>query len=273
MKQNFILSLMLMTFIFVSTVSLERHSRQSFIFRRKVKLGSAPLSLAHLLKKLGAKGSIMRLAKYIHFKCGSKALLRHWIRIVYMNRRVISRSTQHPFTLRRFRSINHNHRKAIIRLFLRSFIRCGRVPGAKRAFKKIFISYAATRQEKKLKLLKLTQYLKKVFFTKSRLKKQSDNQTIYPTFLLKKIIKLRRYMQMCIMVKRICRISSKNCRSYRTSCKKAYRLKRSVKNPVRKIFVDYFSRLWHNYISSPSQSRIKVYIVKRYKRRFKSYLH
>lgn len=270
MKHNFKLSLMLISLFYLSTVVSEKTLNPYFITRR-IRLGIAPLSLAHLLKKLGARDSIMRLATNIHINCGSRTLLRHWIRIVLLNRKVFSRSSKHPFTLRRFWYIHHKHRKGIIRSFLKSFIKCGRVPNAKTAFRKMLVSYAATTREKKYKLLKQIQRLKKVFFRKKRLNRNRHNRSIYPSYLLKKIIRLRRYAIQCLRNRIICRRFERHCARSRVYCNKASQLKRRINPSVRKIFVKYFSSLWYNYISTPSMSRIKIYIVRRYRRKYDTY--
>lgn len=266
MKQLLKLSLMLITLILLSIVISKKPMNKQY--QRKEKLGIAPYSLALLLKKLGAQGSVSSIASDIEYNCGNKRLLRYWIRIVASKKLIFSRSTQHPFILRRFWYIYHKHRILIVRQFLKSFLKCGRVPGSQRAFKRIIISYAATRQEKKLKVLKIIQRLKKAFFTKKKVNKKRDNNTIYPTYLLKKIIKLRSYMIKCLKSRVVCMRFEKNCKKSKSNCKRALIQKRKINPRVHKIFVNYFANLWHDYISNPSISRIRIYIVRKYRRKY-----
>jgi hypothetical protein len=227
-----------------------------------------PLSLAVLLKRLGARGSVMKLGAYIHLKCGRTGIQRKWLRIVSFFKRVIRRSTQHPFNLRRFWYLYHRSRKSLIRHFLRSFIKCGRVPGSRRAIKKIIFSYAATKYERKRKTLKFVQRLKKLFFRKRRVRTRRDNNTIYPFYLVKKLVRMRRYLMRCIFYKRVCRRKNTHCRRSRVYCRRARRLRRKINPTVRKFFVRYFSNLWYNYIRNPSVNRIRIYIVRRYSHRW-----
>ena len=266
MKQK--LAFFLMIVFLLTSISSQNDRYLTVHFVRKIRLGLGPLSLAVLLKKLGARGSIMKLGAYIHLKCGRLGLQRRWLRIVSLYRRVFRRSSQHPFTIRRFWYLYHRSRKSIIRHFLRSFIKCGRVPGSRRAIKKLIFSYAATKYEKKEKVLKFVQNLKKVFFRKRRIRSNNDNNTIYPTYLVKKLNRMRRYLIRCILYKRICRRRDTHCTRSKIYCRRARHIKRRISHKVRKIFVRFFSNLWHDYIINPSINRIRVYIVRRYSHRW-----
>lgn len=259
---------MKMLIFLLSTVSTREHPYPDVHIVRRVRVGVAPLSLAVLLKKLGARGSVSRIAAHIHMKCGSVRLQRLWLKIVFTYRRVISFSSKHPFTMRRFWYIYHRSRKSFVRIFLKSFIKCGRVPGATRAIRKIIISYAATRHERKYKLLKFLQRIKKIFFRKKIIRSREDNNTIYPTHIIKKLVKMKRLMIRCIIKKRMCLRRQHYCDRYRKFCKRAFKIKQQIGPKVKKIFIDYFSSLWYNYIINPSVNRIRVYIVRRYENRW-----
>ena len=256
MKQKLILSFLLIFFLCDNIIYSRSMRDHSTIRIRRVKIGSAPLALAVLLKTLGARDSVRRMATKIHLRCGSKRLLHKWMRIIMLNKKVISQSTKHPFTLRRFWYIYHKNRIMLIKLFLRTFIKCGRVSGSRKAYNKMVISYASARTERKLKLLKFTQRIKKVFFRKKRISSNKDNKTIYPTYLLKRIVKSRIYTIKCLKYRKICRRHNEQCDNSHKNCKKAINLKRRINRKVKRIFVDYFSNLWAQYISSPSNSRI-----------------
>jgi len=266
MKQKLAFFLMI---IFLLSPITSQHDRYLTVhYVRKIRLGLGPLSLAVLLKRLGARGSIMKLGAHIHLKCGRLGLQRKWLRIVRFYRRVIRRSSQHPFNLRRFWYLYHRSRKSLIRHFLRTFIKCGRVPGSRRAIKKLIFSYAATKYERKGKALKFVQRLKKLFFRRRRIRSHRDNNTIYPLYLVKKLVRMRRYLVRCILYKRICRRKNTHCRRSKVYCRRARHLKRKIDPTVKKFFIRYFSNLWYDYISNPSVNRIRIYIVRRYTHRW-----
>ncbi len=266
MKQKLAFLLMIVFLLFSITSQHDRYVSLHNV--RKIRLGLGPLSLAVLLKRLGARGSVMKLGSYIDSKCGRLGLQRKWIRIVSVYRRVISRSSRHPFNLRRFWYLYHRSRKSVIRHFLRSFIQCGRVPGSRRAIKKLIFSYAATKYERKEKVIKFVQNLKKIFFRRRRITNSRENNTIYPLYLVRKLIRMRRYLVRCLSDKRICKRKGTHCRRSKVYCRRARHLKRKIHPTVRKYFVRYFSNLFYNYISNPSIYRIRVYIIRRYSHRW-----
>jgi hypothetical protein len=190
------------------------------------------------------------------------------MKIVFLHKRVISLSNRHPFTLRRFWYLFHRHRKQLIGLFLKSFIKCGNAPGARTAIKSLIVAYAATKRARKLKTLRFVQKLKKIYFRKKNLRRNEDNITIYPTYLLKRIMRLKKMLIRCVLLKRTCQRDEIHCRRARRTCHRMIRLKRRINPKVRKIFINYFTDLWYRYIRHPGMRNVRVYIIRRYRRRW-----
>lgn len=240
-------------------------------YYQKRNIGIGSVTLAMILKKLGANSSVYQLANRIEYQCGSKRLVRSWVRIALRFRKAIKLSTIFPFTLRRFWYIFHKHRVVVILLFLKTFIRCGRVLGAQKALKKILLAYYITKSLNKKTILKVIQRIKRVFLRRRKISNNQDNGSIYPTPLLRKMGILRRLLIKFVKSRRKCAFNEKYCQNTRALYKRVKALRRKINPKMHDIFQRYFSSLFGFFIHNNSKRKYRIIIVRRYPKFQKKY--
>jgi len=199
-------------FLIVSTSNYKLRS----IFRKPIdsvikslKLKISSLALAKLFTKLGSKQPYVILAMNIQKRCKNERLLKTWIKILKYYKKDINLMTKKPFSNKKFWYIYHSKRKKILRLFLKSFIKCGYVDGARNVIGKIIKSYASYYNP--FVLVSFIYLLKKVFYRKRTIRNQRQNDTIYPFHVIKKLNRLRKFKNNCKKYKNHCLFYRYNC--------------------------------------------------------------
>jgi hypothetical protein len=250
----------LIFFLFL-IVSSSNYKLRSF-FRKPIesvikhlKLTISSVSLAKLFTKLGSKKPYILLAMRIQKRCKNESLLKTWIRIIKYYRKDIEIMTKKPFSNKKYWYIYHSKRKKILRMFLKSFVKCGYVHGAKNVIGKIIQSYASYYNP--YVLVSFILLLKKIFYRKRTIITQRQNDTIYPFHVIKKLDRLKKFKRYCKKYKNHCLFYRFNCVRKRRYCRYVETVKERVIHEVRKVFSYYFSKVFSFVIKNGKMKKSK----------------
>jgi len=225
----------------------------------KIEVGA--ITLANIFKRLGSRSRTINLAIRIQKRCKGKKILNNWLRIIKHYKTVINLSSRRPFNLKRFWYVHHKQRISVYRQFLKSFIKCGKVKGTNKQLRRIYKVYFSIKYIREKPLIRLVKQLKRIFMRSMKLKdkhKKLINNTIYPTRLLVKMIRMRKYINSCMKFRKSCKIYGSMCHKYRFVCKFASKFRDGIIYKVRRIFAYYFSVLFSGLLITAKYKKMKL---------------
>lgn len=239
----------------------KKYHEPNVLVIKKMKIEVGAITLANIFKRLGSKSRTINLARRIQKRCKGKRILNDWLRIIKHYKRIINLSAKRPFNLRRFWYVYHKQRVSLFKQFLKSFIKCGKVKGTNKQMRRIYKAYFTVNYIRKRFLISLVKQLKKIFMRNKKIvnkRKKLVNDTIYPTNILMKMIRMRKYINSCLKYKHSCKIYGNMCKKYRFVCKFASKFRDSLIYKVRRIFAYYFSVLFSGLLIASKYKKVKL---------------
>jgi hypothetical protein len=232
----------------------------------KLKLKKANVAseaLANLFIRLGVKENVAKLATRIEYRCPKGKLLNHCLNIIKRHHKMLKNSNKRPYTLTKHYQIYKKQRITLFKSFIKSFLKCGKIRGAKKAITKLFEAYFNAKYLHQQTLVNFMKMMRKIFYRKKVVRNQRDNRTIYKYSLLKKMIYLKKLIKKCNNNKNLCRTMGYKCKFSNKICKYTKKFKESIIYKVRRVFSYYFSINFAQVINFMNKQQFKNYVGKK----------
>ena len=206
------------------------------------KLNVGSVTLANLLTRLGSRDSLVNLSLGIERKCPNGKLLKKWLNLIKVYKKLIILTNKHPYYLKKYWHLNSRNRTILFRRFLKSIFECGVFRLSDQIIRrKLRRAYYQSLYLPKERLINFTRQLKKIFIREKSFKNIKRNHTIYNNNLLRKMNKLKEMRSKCIKYKKLCLFYSYRCGYFKGICSKFAKKRSQILPKVKKSFSDYFS--------------------------------